>query len=65
MEYVVSINHDGHYSFSSLYIADNVSVSSSSTECDVNLKPDGTCAEGALEPDCCSKCNTTGNDTQA
>ena len=39
-------------------------MSSSSTECDVNLKPDGTCAEGALEPDCC-ECNTTGNATHA
>ena len=34
------------------------------TECQANLKPDGTCAEGALEPDCC-ECDTTGNATHA
>ena len=28
------------------------------------MKPDGTCAEGALEPDCC-ECDTTGNATHA
>jgi hypothetical protein len=33
-------------------------------ECRTNLKPDGTCAEGALAPDCC-ECDTTGNATHA
>ena len=33
-------------------------------ECEANLKPDGTCAEGTLEPDCC-ECDTTGNATHA
>ena len=30
------------------------------TECNANLNPDGTCAEGALEPDCC-ECDTDRN----
>ena len=34
------------------------------TECDANREPDGTCAEGALEPDCC-ECDTIGNATHA
>ena len=33
-------------------------------ECTASLNPDGTCAEGALEPDCC-ECDTTGNETHA
>ena len=28
------------------------------------MNPDGTCAEGALAPDCC-ECDTTGNATHA